>query len=81
MLSSYGTLVDMKINGRDVERGTELSIRNKRGRYSYHSVRQTTSGRTVVTVIGPINSGREAFHCCYLEDVQTVHRVERRVSR
>ena len=81
MVSRHGTMVDMKINGRDIERGTELSIRGKRGRYSYHSTRQTRSGRTTITVIGPINSGREAFHCCYIEDVQTVHRIERRVSR
>lgn len=71
-------MVDMKINGRDIERGTELSIRGKRGRYSYFSVRETKSGRTVVTVVGPINSGYEAFHACYIEDVQTVHRIERR---
>lgn len=81
MLSRRGTLVDMKINGREVERGTELSIRGKRGRYSFFSVRETKSGRTVVTVVGPINTGHEAFHACYLEDVQTVHRIERRVSR
>lgn len=71
-------MVDMKINGRDVEIGTELSVRGKRGRYTFQGTTQTKANRTVVSLVGPINSGHEAFHACYIEDVQTVHRIERR---
>lgn len=68
----------MRINGRDVEIGTELSVKGKTGRYVFRGSAQTKTGRTVLDLIGPINSGREAFHACYLEDVTRVHRVERK---
>lgn len=68
----------MQINGRNVEIGTELSVRRKPGRYTFKGTNETKAGRTVVTLVGPINSGREAFHACYLEDVLRVHRVERK---
>lgn len=71
----------MQINGRTVDVGTELSVRRKSGRYIFKDSSQTSAGRTVLTLIGPVNSGREAFHACYLEDVQTVHRVSRAAER
>lgn len=68
----------MRINGREVTIGTELSVRGKPGRYTYQGTSQTSKNRTVVNLIGPVNSGREAFHACYLEDVYRIHRVERK---
>lgn len=78
MMSNHGTLTDMKINNREVEIGTELSVKGKRGRYTFQGTKQTSAGRTVVSLVGPINSGHEAFHACYIEDVLRVHRIERK---
>lgn len=66
----------MKINGHELVSGdTEITVHGKRGRYTYQGTSQTTAGRTVLTLVGPIHSGHEAFHACYVEDVKTVHRT------
>lgn len=66
----------MKINGFDLIAGqTELAVRGKRGRYTYLGTSQTSQDRTVVNLVGPVNSPHKAFHACYLEDVQTVKRA------
>lgn len=68
----------MKINGYELQTGdTELTVRlhGKCGRYTYQGTTQTSEGRTVIHLVGPINSARSAFHACYPEDVQRVHRM------
>lgn len=71
----------MKINGYELKAGdTELTVRlrGKSRRYTYQGTSQTAKGRTVINLVGPINSDHPAFHACYPEDVETVHRMERK---
>lgn len=67
----------MKINGFELVAGdTELTVRlrGKSRRYTYQGTSQNSQGRTVLTLVGPVNSDRSAFHACYVEQVETVHR-------
>jgi hypothetical protein len=75
------TEAQMKINGYELKAGdTELTVRlrGKSRRYTYQGTSQTPKGRTVINLVGPINSPHSAFHACYVEDVETVHRMERK---
>lgn len=63
----------MKVNGRELVAGqTEVAVRGRRGRYTYLGTTQTSSGRTVLDLMGPVNSPHKAFHACYVEDVLRV---------
>lgn len=71
----------MKINGYELKSGdTELTVRlrGKCARYTYQGTTQTSKGRTVINLVGPVNSAHSAFHACYIEQVQRVHRMERK---
>lgn len=50
--------------------GTVIRVRGRKGRYTCRGVSTTRAGRTVVTLVGPIGTGYQAFHACYLEDVR-----------
>lgn len=66
----------VKVNGRHLNPGTEVSIRGERGRFRYVSHDVTSKGRVVLTFIGGARN-HEAFRAFYPERVRVVHRVNR----
>ncbi|AXH46879.1 hypothetical protein I5G67_gp041 [Mycobacterium phage Aminay] len=66
----------VRINGRQLARGTEVSIRGQRGRYRFLYGERTDEGKVVLHFMGG-PAGRERLRSFYPERVKTVHRVER----
>lgn len=56
----------------DAPLGAVLTVKRKKGKYTYRGTKETSAGRTVVSLVGPLHTGREAFHACYIEDVKTI---------
>ena len=52
--------------------GSVICVKGRRGRYTCRGLSTTKAGRTVVTLVGPIGTGYQAFHACYLEDVRSL---------
>lgn len=66
----------LRINGKYVHPGTELSIKGKRGRYRVIDVGMTGDGKTIINTFGG-RSGHELLHSFYVHSVSHVHRLER----
>lgn len=62
-----------KVNGRILERGTEVSIRNQRGRFRFVSVNKGDGSGCFYG--GP--TGHEMFRDFYLAQVRVVHAKKR----
>lgn len=60
------------VNGRPLERGTEVSIRGKRGRFKFLRVTHTGGGEPVLDFIGG-TVGRETWHSFYPDRITNVH--------
>jgi hypothetical protein len=57
------------------KKGDVLLLRGKTGRYSYQGTSKTQAGRTVVSLVGPIDSAAKQYCACYLEDVAGVSTI------
>jgi hypothetical protein len=66
----------VRVHGRALEPGTEVSITGERGRYRFVSASTTNSGRVVFDFIGG-RPGHECWRSFYPERVKTVHRLSR----
>ena len=66
---------EIKANGRNVERGTELSFRGVRGRYRFWEYVQTPTTEWV-TVIGG-TGGMKQFRSFAYDRIKTVHSKEK----
>lgn len=63
----------VEVLGCVLERGTEVSIRGKRGRFRFTRASTTIDGRLILDFIGG-TSGRERWHSFYADRVTRVHR-------
>lgn len=69
------TPTPIRINGRVVEPGTELSVRGWRGRYRYQYARLVEAGAVVeITAYGGPD-GHGTYRSCRPDRVRTVHRI------
>lgn len=66
----------VRIHGRELHPGTEVSIRGERGRFRFMRATTTSSDRIVFDFIGGA-AGHECWRSFYPERVKTVHRVSR----
>lgn len=64
------------INGRDVQAGTELSVRGERGRFRFLEHVVLDDGRAWINTLGGA-TGHETFRSFRPERVRTVHRIKR----
>lgn len=62
------------VRGRELMRGTEVSIRGERGRFRFVKSSVTSAGRVVCDFIGP-SEAHAAWRSFYPERIRTVHRV------
>lgn len=61
------------VNGEPLERGAEVSIRGKRGRFKFLRATTTEAGRVVLDFIGG-TVGHETWHSFYPDRVTNVHK-------
>lgn len=66
----------VRVHGRDLTPGTEVTISGERGRYRFVGASTTSSQRLVLDFIGG-RAGHECWRSFYPERVKTVHRVNR----
>lgn len=65
----------IRVNGRAVEPGTELSIKGEKGRFQYrYPILNEDGDVTGVTVYGG-PSGRSTYRSFSLDRIRTVHRI------
>lgn len=66
----------VRVRGRDLHPGTEVSISGERGRFRFIRATTTSTDRIVLDFIGG-QPGHECWRSFYLERVKTVHRLNR----
>ena len=66
----------VRVHGRDLEPGTEVSITGERGRFRFVRATTTSAERIVLDFIGG-QAGHECWRSFYPERVKTVHRINR----
>lgn len=66
----------LRIHGRDLAPGTEVSISSERGRFRFLGISTTSTGRLVCDFIGGA-PGHECWRSFYPERIKTVHRINR----
>ncbi|BBC53783.1 hypothetical protein PBI_JF4_68 [Mycobacterium phage JF4] len=64
----------VKVNGRALEPGTEVSVKGESGRFRFVKATRTSKGLTVLDFVGG-TPGRESFRSFYPERIETVHRI------
>lgn len=64
----------IRVHGRELQPGTEVSITGERGRYRFLGAKTTSSDRVVLDFIGG-RAGHECWRSFYPERVKTVHRI------
>jgi hypothetical protein len=66
----------VRVHGRELAPGTEVSITGERGRFRFIRAHTTSTGQTVLDFIGGPD-GHPAFRSFYPERIKTVHRINR----
>jgi hypothetical protein len=66
----------VRVHGRDLHPGTEVSISGERGRFRFVRATTTSTDRVVLDFIGG-QPGHECWRSFYPERVKTVHRLNR----
>ena len=66
----------VRVHGRDLQPGTEVSISGERGRFRFIRATTTSAHRVVLDFIGG-QPGHECWRSFYPERVKTVHRLNR----
>lgn len=66
----------LRMHGRELLPGTEVSISGERGRFRFVSATTTSANRLVLDFIGG-PAGHECWRSFYPERVKTVHRINR----
>lgn len=66
----------VRVHGRDLHPGTEVSISGERGRFRFIRATTTSTDRVVLDFIGG-QPGHECWRSFYPERVKTVHRLNR----
>lgn len=61
------------VNGEPLERGAEVSIRGKRGRFKFLRAATTSEGQIVLDFIGG-TVGHETWHSFYPDRIANVHK-------
>ena len=61
------------VQGTVLAKGTELLVKGKRGRFRYIDASLTSTGKTVLNLVGPIGV-HEHFSAVYLENVKRIYR-------
>jgi hypothetical protein len=69
---AWEIVTEMQINGRNVVKGTELKIRNERGRFRFIKYVKTEKGVEWVDVYGG-PKGAECIRSFRLDKIKTVH--------
>lgn len=67
---------ETKVNGRLLTPGTEVRLKNRRGRYRFKHLVTTPAGKTWMDFIGGKN-GYTSWVSVRVSDVRTVHRIKR----
>jgi hypothetical protein len=78
---NYRRTTSMKANGRNLEPGTEFSVRGQRGRFRFLAlVEHLPTGHTWIDAYGGDRDprGRRQFRAFRPEDIRTVHRTKER---
>lgn len=75
-LDSFHCEPVVRVHGRDLEPGTEVSITGERGRFRFVRATTTSAERIVLDFIGG-QAGHECWRSFYPERVKTVHRINR----
>lgn len=66
----------VRVHGRELHTGTEVSITGERGRFRFMRATTTSSDRVVYDFIGG-TAGHECWRSFYPERIKTVHRISR----
>lgn len=73
---STNSAYPVRVHGRELRPGTEVSIIGERGRFRFIGTSTTSSDRVVCDFIGG-TAGHECWRSFYPERVKTVHRISR----
>ncbi|AYQ98525.1 hypothetical protein I5G71_gp39 [Mycobacterium phage Patt] len=74
--AASGEPCEVRVHGKVLTPGTEVSVRGERGRFRFVKASTTSSGRQVLDFIGG-PAGREQWRSFYPERIKTVHRIAR----
>ncbi len=64
------------VQGQMLTKGTELLVKGKRGKFRYVDASLTSTGKTVLNLIGPVGI-HEHFSAVYIENVKKIYRKGR----
>lgn len=73
MGTDKSNIEEIKINGRNVVRGTELSFKNVRGRFRFMYAAENPNGSIAWLTVYGGTSGRKQYHSFAPDKVRAVH--------
>ena len=77
--TDLGHIETYTVNGKVMEKGTEVSIRGVRGRMRFQYARELDSGKVELTFVQE-SVNRKSFRAFYPERVRTVHRINKTLT-